>query len=188
MSSTVFILGAGASKDAGAPLMGEFFKVAEDFLDADRTDGLEDDFILIRKARQALAQVNSKSKLDIHNLESVFTALEAAEFLGKLPGNGLPKIQKTQRSFLNVIARTFELSLKFPIINARTNFGDQLHDVGIPEPYQNFADLVKQLQGLTPPQTVSVITFNYDLACDFAFYKSKIPIDYVTTQVKTAAV
>ena len=48
-----------------------------------------------------------------------------------------------------------------------------------PKPYGEFAELIKYLlNDATPKQTVSVITFNYDLACDFAFFKSGIHVDY----------
>lgn len=44
MSNVVFILGAGASKQAGAPLMADFLDVATDLLRSNRVDDKKDHF------------------------------------------------------------------------------------------------------------------------------------------------
>ncbi len=79
MADTVFILGAGASKEAGAPLMGEFLDVAHNLW---KTEGSTmPAFETVFRGISRLQQVHSKAKLDIQNVESVFAAFEMAKTL-----------------------------------------------------------------------------------------------------------
>ncbi len=84
MAKTVFILGAGASRHAGAPLMNEFLERAWG-LPATSNLGAEAPrhFALVRKGINALQLAHSKGDLDIWNLEAVFDAFEmAASWVG----------------------------------------------------------------------------------------------------------
>ena len=75
MSSVVFILGAGASRRAGVPLMSNFLDVAYDLWKTGQVDDVKESFESVFEGRELLQQVLSKSRLDIHNIESVFAAL-----------------------------------------------------------------------------------------------------------------
>lgn len=82
MSETVFILGAGVSRKAGAPLMDEFMDAADDLR---KTDFRGDkDFDLVFKGLHALRSVYAKATLEVLNVESVFAAFEMAKLLGGL--------------------------------------------------------------------------------------------------------
>ena len=72
MSRNVFILGAGASFDAGGPLMTDFLDVAGDLYRSDRSSFK--DFEPVFSAISALSAAHSKSILDLDNIESVFAA------------------------------------------------------------------------------------------------------------------
>ena len=83
---TIFILGAGASREAGAPLMGNFLETANRLL---RSDGAlsqsdRDSFDLVFRARAALQSVHSKASLNIDNLESLYGAFDMAALFGRL--------------------------------------------------------------------------------------------------------
>ena len=55
--------------------------------------------------------------------------------------------------------------------------------------YLNFVDLVKNLSDkAVPRQTAAVLTFNYDIVLDFAFYVRKIPINYFVDNIKNTSV
>lgn len=79
MKRIVFILGAGASADSGAPLMKDFLYEASG-VSADPE--YRDAFDLVFKARAELQVAQSKARFDIHNLEAVFAAFEMAELMG----------------------------------------------------------------------------------------------------------
>jgi hypothetical protein len=85
MSEIVFILGAGASREAGAPLMNDFLDVAYDIKKRlpDHADTLKD-FNLVFKGIAALEASVAKANVDLQNVESVFAAFEMAKLLGRL--------------------------------------------------------------------------------------------------------
>jgi dimeric dUTPase (all-alpha-NTP-PPase superfamily) len=72
MSNIVFILGAGASKQAGAPLMKDFIDTARDLYSSNDVDNKNEDFQKVFTAISELQRVHSKSNLDIDNIEAVF--------------------------------------------------------------------------------------------------------------------
>jgi len=86
MADTVIILGAGASKQGGAPLMHDFLDVARDLLSADKVGDARKSFETVFRGISALQQVHSKSELDILNLESVFAAFEMGLLLSETFG------------------------------------------------------------------------------------------------------
>jgi hypothetical protein len=78
VSRIVFILGAGASCEAGAPLMGNFLQRAEKLLPAP-------EFAPLFEEIAALSQLHSKSNFDLDNIEFVFATFEMAAMIGKMP-------------------------------------------------------------------------------------------------------
>jgi hypothetical protein len=69
MSEIVLILGAGASKHAGGPLMSDFLAKARAFHKNNQGYQYRDDFARVFAAIGKLQQVHSKSDLDLGNLE-----------------------------------------------------------------------------------------------------------------------
>lgn len=170
MSNTVFVLGAGASKKAGVPLMADFLDVAHSRWKQGEVNDTDKHFSDVFRAVSCLQSVHSKSQLDINNIESVFSTLETAKTLRKLPGFEVDTIDRLVESLKMVISRTIESTLIFPVASKR---------VQSPEPYGTFAELVKHLRDeARPKQSVAVLTFNYDLACDFAFHQYGVHADY----------
>src|SRR4051812_22857465 len=93
MSRYVFILGAGASRAAGAPLMSNFISIAQTVrpkLSQEESAAFE----LVFRARAKLQQIFSKAQLDINNVESLFGTFEMARLLGKLGDLSLPEIER----------------------------------------------------------------------------------------------
>ena len=87
MSKTVFILGAGASRDSGAPLMNNFLDEARFLYENDKIDEMfKDDFKRALTASDNLYKISQKSNLDLENIESVYSLFEMGKFMKKLPG------------------------------------------------------------------------------------------------------
>ena len=170
MSNSVFVLGAGASKLAGAPLMNEFLDTAHNLWRLKAVGESEPYFKLVFEAISALQAVHSKSQLDLDNIESVFTTCEMAKTLGRFPGKPGEDIDGVIRALKVVIVKTLELTVRFPC------------DGGViksPPPYDEFAGLLRHLKEKSdPPHKVSVITFNYDIALDHALYRNGFVADY----------
>jgi hypothetical protein len=170
MSKVVFILGAGCSKTCGAPLMSEFLDVASSLYSVGKIDPKDKTFFEeVFKAIGELQIVHSKSQLDLNNIESVFNAFEIANTLKKLPGYEPTKIPEVIRSLRRLIVCTLEATVKFPFSRG----------LKIPIPYDSFIQLIQYISTeALPKKSVSVITFNYDIALDYAFYASGIKMDY----------
>lgn len=170
MSSTVFILGAGASKRAGAPLMAEFLDVAHENWKHGKIQKYENSFSNVFKAISSLQQVHSKAILDIQNVESVFAALEMARTIGGFGDFDVSEAEDLFGSMKTVIASTIQTTIKLPV---------QGRTPRAPYPYEEFIDLLQELTNKPKKnESVSVITFNYDLALDYASYQKNLPITY----------
>ena len=166
MSDIVFVLGAGASQQCGAPLMADFLDVANHLWLSRSVEDEKGHFEKVFRAIGALQSVHSKAQLDLTNIESVFTALEISNTLGKLPGFDASEIPEVITSLKEVIVKTLEATIGFPTFQSH---------VGVPVPYEDFANLLIHLRSEAfPRQSVSVITFNYDIAVDMALYRGQI--------------
>jgi SIR2-like domain len=174
MSETVFILGAGASKVAGAPMMKDFLDVAEGLGRSGKAGDATDDFQLVQEGVAALQQAHSKASINLDNIESVFAAFEMAKLIGRLGGLRQDRVERLPVAMRRVIEHTIEETVQFPVSN------NSIHP---PPPYPQLAKLVREVistpsSSPTPLTIFSVITFNYDLCVDYAFHSSGIPVGY----------
>lgn len=170
MSDVVFILGAGASKQCGAPLMADFLDVASHLLRAGQVNDKKVQFEKVFRAIGAMQAVHSKAQLDLTNIESIFTALEISNVLRKLPGFEAEEIVEVISALKEVIVKTIESTMEFPTSRSY---------IGVPKPYEEFAGLVEHLRNEAfPKQSASIITFNYDIAVDMALFKAGMGPDY----------
>jgi hypothetical protein len=150
--------------------MADFLDVASHLYRTGATEDKKSDFERVFRAIGALQAVHSKAQLDLTNIESIFTALEVANILEKLPDTEAVEIPKVIASLKEVIVKTLELTINFPTSNSY---------VGVPPPYEEFADLLEYLSDdAFPTHTTSVITFNYDIAADMALFRAGLGPDY----------
>lgn len=188
-TQTVFILGAGASKECGAPLMGEFLDAAHDLMLLGQTNGADEDFQRVFKWVAALKQTHSMSNLDIQNIESVFSALEMSKILNCFSrinasdksNSEIDEYEKTVASLRKVIAITLENKTAVK----STNQPNVLYPS-----YAEFSDLIEDLtKKVTPHHVITIISFNYDLTLDYTLIyrgkdKNKIPYEYCLEEKK----
>jgi len=165
MVSTVFVLGAGASAESGVPLMSQFLDAAHDLMTQNTTDADAAAFKEVFEALAVLPRAHSKAVLDVDNVESAFSAFEMARVIRVFGDWDARRIDALELAMRQVIAKTIERTLQLPVRD------DAVH---APKPYEEFADLVARLQKQPYAHDVTVITFNYDLACDFAFTQASL--------------
>lgn len=171
MSNVVFILGAGASRQAGAPLMSDFLDIATDLLRGNKVVDKKADFDRVFNAIGGLQAVHSKAQLDLNNIESIFTALELGRVIQRIPGMEAQQIPDAIASLKELIVKTLEVTIRFPTERSY---------IYAPEPYGKFAKLLSYLlRDASPSQSVSIITFNYDIAADVALYREGLGPNYV---------
>lgn len=165
MGKIVFVLGAGASAHSGAPLMNNFIDKARELYSTNQIDDeYKKDFERVFKAISDLQRVHSKASLDIYNIESVFSAFEMGKIIGKLPGiKDSAAIEELIKSTKKLIKVTLEKSIKY-----KTQQGDIIPS----GTNTNFIKLVLKLAD--GGKKTSIITFNYDIALEYAFHWMKI--------------
>ncbi len=172
MSDTVFILGAGASHKAGAPMLANFLDVARALDRTNPENPSRDAFKRVFAGIAELGGVYEKARLDSDNLEAVFAAFEMAALFGRLGRLDLADIKALPDAMRSVIVRTLESTLQFPVV------GQSLESRRVSAPYP-YLDFVKMFDRTTEfEDKVAIITFNYDLAIDYALHESGRRIDY----------
>ena len=181
MSDIVFILGAGASKECGGPLMQEFLEVADEI----RLRGsIEEQFLkaidTALAARNALQIVHSKSQLDLDNIESILGTFEMSKTLGVMPGDIGKSIDEVLESIRTLITVTLEESIWYGRGQKSYEKHTKPVDVLVPDGgYRELSDLLRTiLETDKPKRSVSIITFNYDLAADVALLYQQIQPQY----------
>jgi len=170
MAENVFIFGAGASADCGAPVMSNFLQIAEDIVESgslknDAIRELEKVFAL----RNDLRRIYANSDLDLDNIEILFGITEMARILNILGNHSPDEINNLNRALKRLIIETLEKSIKFP-------YKDR--SIRPPSTYDKFVKKMLVNDYGSIKTNTSVITFNYDLALDYALNYHGVSIDY----------
>jgi hypothetical protein len=170
MADVVFILGAGCSAHCGAPLMANFLDRARDLFLQKAVEDRRPEFEKVFDVVNGLQQVHSKAQLDLQNIESVFSAVDLARTLKKLPGIPTDEIDGALSSLVWLIVRTLEES---------TNFKAQNGYLDGTTAYRALATLTKALATKAhPPLSSAILTFNYDIALDVSLHCERVPFTY----------
>jgi len=171
MAKNVFILGAGASKESGAPLMAEFLDVARDLLTSGEIKEPKDkeSFQKVFEAIQQFRIIHYKSYMDLDNIEAVFGAFEMARLLKGSVNYPAEEVETIIKGIRTLISKTIELTMKYPLNRSR---------ISADPTYTAFAELIVKLGSESGKGASSVLTFNYDLGLDTAFYRCGVKVNY----------
>lgn len=169
LQNNVFILGAGASVDSGAPVMSNFLDLAEDVHKKTPRSELEDVLNAITQVRPLYA----RARLDLENIENLFGLVDMAVQIGRFPGRQGDEVLDLRNNLVSLIEMTLHNSVRFSIRQTRiqphgsyVDFVDFLSEIGAPKPV-DFLEVMRGKRESFDFQS-SLITFNYDLALDFA--------------------
>lgn len=172
MEKTVFILGAGASRQAGGPLMSDFLDKARDLLANHRVQSKEKEFERVFDALVELRPVFYKSYIDLDNIESVFAAFEMASLIKKL-GSWKPEdTELLEEAIKTLIVVTLDNTIQYPtprqVAYPPPHYGDFFRYIAekLKQDFRNLSSLV------------TFITFNYDTALDYSLSFNNIPLKY----------
>lgn len=138
----------------------ETFLLANEFED-------ENDHLLAsyRKIRQ-LQQVQAKSYLDLDNVEDVFSALEMAELIEQFLSFSQTEISEIKAGLVDLIVKTLEHSVGFPLNTDQPRKYEFRPDFS----YIRFLNWFIASEAQPP----AIITFNYDVALDYAIYTKQL--------------
>jgi len=158
---TVLILGAGASRQAGGPLMSDFIDKAEELYRTKRVGEAEESFKDVLNAVSELQGIHAKAYLNLDNFETLFGAIEMAMITGKLAGRKRESIAELRNSIVTLIVKTLENTIRFPVTE---------NHIYPPRPYNQLADQIVKLRQEAGEnhRELTFITFNYDVALDYA--------------------
>lgn len=174
MSKHVFILGAGASADGGAPVLKNFLTKARSLRDSLSDSGIKNSFVRVFEGIRWLQQTQAKAEIDLNNLEHVYSLFEMAK---ALDFSSIPNVETLTQDLKKVIVYTLEKSTKFGI--------DQSGKVLGPRQYLQFAQILrKRLEENENGEEFGFITFNYDVGLESALMANGFAIDYQFTNTK----
>jgi len=177
---TVFILGAGSSREAGGPLMHDFLDIAWTLYRrhapgiAEANDAFADVFDAISELRM----VHDKSYLELDNIEVLFGAIEMAQVTGTFAQRNSENIKMLRRSIITLIVRTLEQRIQFPVRDGH---------VWPPEQHDKFVKMLLNIRRATDHPDLAefaFITFNYDLALDVALSINGFGYDYCLSETQ----
>ena len=174
MRKTVIVLGAGASAAAGGPLMADFLDRAE-ALKRQINEPIKQVLTEFNEVFDAMAELRTifnKSYLDIDNIEVLFGAIEMGLRVGKFAQKSEQEIQRLRDSLITVIVRTLEESIEFPLRDKQ---------ITPPTPYDQLAKALRETFGNQQGNDYShcsFITFNYDIALEYALRFERMQFDY----------
>jgi hypothetical protein len=168
----VLVLGAGASVSAGAPVMRDFFARARLLHRRRRLAEYESHYEEVEAARDFLRAAKIKSCLDVDNLEEVFTALETIRLIDGIPGLTAAAAERAQEALRMLTAVTLEQSIKFPVSHES---GPEIHPTS---DYLKLAAECCAISERVPNFPITILSFNYDIAVDFALWREKVKVSY----------
>ncbi|HET7791824.1 MAG TPA: hypothetical protein VFL64_00445 [Rhizobacter sp.] len=168
---TVFVLGAGASRAAGGPLMYDFIDLAARVLRRGEAGWAQEHFEVSLEARRKLQHAYVKSTIDLDNIENLFATYGMASLIGRLSNLDTQLVKGLPTSLRYLIMRTLEQSILYPLTGRD-------HTVVAPYPYAAFAELLLEMQSLREFAPLAIINFNYDLCLDYALALKGVPVNY----------
>jgi NAD-dependent SIR2 family protein deacetylase len=189
----VFILGAGFSRDAGAPLIHDFLDRARGFYD-DPEGGLDTheraQFAEVFRFKREVAKAREKFRIDLDNIEELFGLVEMSQRLGSTSA-------ETRDAMVYLIAKTLQLAISNPAQRSQVRVGlnrgyawDFIKylrrdpsgtDIFETDIYTHFALLIAGKYDdsrKVSTRSSTVITFNYDLVLDDALARVGTIPDY----------
>lgn len=143
MAETVFILGAGASKEAGAPVMSEFVRTIEDLDESKIPEDLRPVRESLLQAARSMGDMVSRIAFMPTNIEDLLGVVEMAEMTGGLicrPGLNIDSLRGGLR---RLIAHTLESSINFPVSGS----GEMERHIEAPDSYAALDEWVKAVNG-----------------------------------------
>ncbi len=176
MEKILFIFGAGASAEGGAPLMGNFLDKARVIL-SDKKINLkyQEDFhkvfAAIDEFRNKRIEEKLNKEIDWNNIESVFSIFEEIQYIENL-SISLDDRKSLLSSLKRLILETLTQSIIFPqSVKIELQYRQPSY------PYGLFATLLNEIK-MSNKYNISLITFNYDISLDLALNLLVLPYGY----------
>jgi hypothetical protein len=168
MAKTVVILGAGASRCLGTPLMWDFREKALNLSESQLDSRSKSHFDAFRELLlDRLQRLYARSNVQLGNIENVFNLVEMGTLIRKLPDTPADEIAALAESMRYVLAKTVEQTSNFP---------QKGGTIRAPAPYATLVGPLKEKPARA--RDVAFLTMNYDLAIDVALHHIGAQVTY----------
>lgn len=179
------MLGAGASYEFNAPLMKDFYNFAASlYVGKKSNERIRERFDTVFSFIDRLQKAQAKSNIDLHNIESVYTALEMAKLLGleelkTKKSQSWSELDKSMKYFLSkVIESRVILPYNNTIPRLRSPSNDALSFIALRGQTKIAEALYECKQLINNNWDVKIITFNYDLVVEAILASMNMDVDY----------
>jgi hypothetical protein len=173
MAETVFVLGAGASFEAGAPLMDGFLTKARPVIAASGDKAINAAYQQLESFVVGLDVVTPRVRIPTNNIEAVLGMLEMGVLSGRLPGVGAVEPNRLLDSTVAVLSYAIEHGIAVPIWDDNGN-----RTLGVPPGYAGLGRLIQTLTEDRPSHSCAIITTNYDCLAELTLHTYGVPYDY----------
>ena len=171
MAENVFILGAGASAEAGAPLSENFLDRAHELLNRGKFEESSESVEAVLSFLDESEALYSRADIDIDDVEALFTLIDAAGFFGQFGEMKSTSLRNLRNDLAVLIARTIALSMHYPVSAD-----------GMVSREYSYSGLATLLKSHIPKNDCSVITMNYDVGLEVALARQSVEVDYGLTE------
>lgn len=178
----VIILGAGASKAAGCPLLNDFMDRVEAIYWENKSAVWKPskDFELVLQLIRHLRPIYMTTGLNVLNIEELYGLVETDQLIGVLSRvqtkGGEKFFANIKQSLDVVITETIQRSSFFEFRKGGTNNAPRATAVIAHQSYRDFAAGIKR--GLSQGRRYAILTFNYDLEVEVALEELEITYSY----------
>jgi len=193
----VYILGAGFSAPAGAPVIRNFLDRSREFY-AEPTSSMDDQererFLRVFTFKRSMGQAREKFAIDLDDIEKLFGLVEISQRLGE-------EVGEVRDDIVYLIVKTLQLAISWPtrerpriwfgakdlpifrdhLSNLRAAFQEESPGRYSVDLYDYFAAIVSgdlDDPERRPSRKDTIITFNYDLVCEHALARLCVQPNY----------
>lgn len=173
--SIAFIVGAGISRCAGAPMMTDFFDKMKRLHRRRVLDLSEDAFIEINQSirNELLASCNIKSHIDTDNIETVLNTIEIISLIDGVKNSRFEfSAERAERA-----SQYLKIAIKETIESSIIYKKDDRND-GVFSPHPAFMNFASILETFRNRANISVVSFNYDILLEYALHLNNCKYSY----------
>ncbi len=170
MPRTVIILGAGASKPGGCPVLSEFIPTARKLSDKHMLGSAQESFEALEVALERLHAVNSNFNTNL-NIETLLSILDIIISSSVDTFISVNDADTARKHLVRIIVATLEATQKYEWVKAPSSWQGRTREglvMSAPRGYQELSNSLRTLFSSDNLPHVTFVTFNYDLGLEYA--------------------
>lgn len=151
--------------------MDDFFDVVNRLVWQRRLSIAPEDQALLAKLHLELQRAAGKIDVNLWNIESIFGIIEMAKTIGLFGELTVDELDRSQVALTNLISSTLDAAIVYP-------WNEGWRPTAA---YDQLANACLNVQDTNTAVSLSIVTFNYDIALDYALHYRNVNYDYRLT-------